>query len=90
MSQTPTQGHSAAHPTHNEKPSVWLLDADQQLIEHLRQLLDEQRTQYARLQADRALQQSLDIVQHLITEYEQALRQAEERAAFHQRTMGRG
>jgi hypothetical protein len=71
------QGHSGP----------WQLDADQQQIVHLRQLLHEQTSQLAELQASGALPQSLEIVQHLITLYERALREAEEQAIFHQKTL---
>ena len=76
-----------ASPNPQGKQRAWQLDADQQELEHLRDLLREQTEQLKTLQATHAPQQSLDIVQRLITLYEQALRQAEEQATFHQKTL---
>ncbi len=70
-----------------EKTRIWQLEADRQQLEELRQLLTEQTEQLAKLQAAGAPQQSQEAVQHLITLYERALRQAQEQTLFHQQTL---
>jgi hypothetical protein len=70
-----------------KKSRAWQLEADRQQLEELGQLLREQTDQLAKLQAAGAPQQSQDAVQHLITLYERALRQAQEQALFHQQTL---
>jgi hypothetical protein len=70
-----------------DKSRVWQLEADQQQLEELRQLLLEQTEQLAKLQAAGAPQQSQDFVQQLITTYERALRQAQEQTRFHEQLL---
>ncbi len=78
---------SSASADTTKKSHAWQLEADRLQLEELRQLLQEQTTQLAKLQAAGAPQQSQDAVRHLITLYERALRQAQEQALFHQQTL---